>query len=477
MTRKKAKDGRNGLPLDIDSVPEAVIVSDGDHFVLDANDIACRLLGWDRGDLVGRSVLELLPEVERHMHHSQDGEHMVSELSVVAKRQDGLTVPMDFLALPLKADDGTERVVFFGRDVRVQRLLREELRKARNWFRSIVDLSPNGICITDPSGNILMCNRSITSIVGWSPEDLVGGNVSEFYPQGERERLDLDVLKKGRITKEMDFRRRDGEEVPVLVSYQFIDYVSDVGEAIIETYTDQTDRKKLERLKNEFVFVAAHELRNPVTAMRLLLDMFVEDKRIHSDPIAEDYIDKMKEATARLIQLVDDLLEISRAEAGKLKIEVRPVDLEEHVRMIVEESATHADDCGVKIEFNPWQRLPLVLADSGKLKEIISNLVSNAIKYNVRGGLVRIEYEVVDDGRSVRTRVSDTGIGMTRAELNHVFTKFWRSEAIEVRNQGGTGLGLFIVKELVERMGGEVRVDSEKDKGTTFEFTLPVARE
>jgi two-component system sensor histidine kinase VicK len=378
--------------------------------------------------------------------------------------------------MPVEEGGITKALLFFGRDTRFENLLSGELRKARDWFKSIVDYSPNGICITDVAGNVILTNQATENLTGYQMREMVGKNVNMFYPEEGGREIDLHALHKGeQIRHEVDFRRKGGGVKSVLVTYRMIDYISDVGEVIIESYADQTDRKRLDQLRNEFVFIAAHEFRNPVTALRLLLDMFKTDKRIKHDPIEKGYLSRMEEATHRLIHLVDDLLEVSRSEAGRLRIEVRPCDIREHVKSIVKEIQSEALLKEVMIVYKPDGKLPQVMADSSKLKEVLSNLISNAVKYNIAGGSVVVEHEIDRDRDLLKTSIVDTGIGMNEDDLEKVFTKFWRSEDLAVRAQAGTGLGLFIVKELVERMGGEVSVESTKGKGSKFSFSLPIS--
>jgi PAS domain S-box-containing protein len=346
--------------------------------------------------------------------------------------------------------------------------------KAQQYFRAVIQISPYGICVTDAAGSIILANKAAEEITGHATEDLIGAKTSLYYPEGAP-RPEIDELRLGsKVKKEFTFTRGDGSRIPVIVHYRHMK-TEDGEEIIVEFYSDQSDRKRLDRLKNEFVFVAAHELRNPVTAVKLLLDLIFEDRRLHIDPVMRGYLSKMQEAEDRLTQLVEDLLEVSRTEAGRLKIQVGPQDIGEHVATIFNELKPSAVGKDVTLKYKPLPGVPKVLADGAKLKEIIANLVSNGIKYNVAGGSVTVEHEV---GKSMLvTKVRDTGIGIDEKDQKRLFEKFWRSEDMAVRAQAGTGLGLFIVKELVERMGGWIAVSSQRGKGSVFSFSLPIAKE
>lgn len=348
-------------------------------------------------------------------------------------------------------------------------------KNALKFFRTVIASSPYGICVTDLDRKIVMANAAAEHITGYDADDLVGENTSLYYPEDSPASYDIGDLKRlGKFKKEHSFRRKDGSHIPVIAHFRYVEDIGDGTPAVVEFYSDQSDRKRLDHLKNEFVFVAAHELRNPVTAIKLLLDLIFEDKRLNIDPIMRGYLSKMQEAEDRLTQLVDDLLEVSRSEAGKLKIHVKPQIIGDHVIAIFSELKPSAVSKDVSLRYSPSSDLPRVIADSAKLKEIFANLISNGIKYNVAGGSVSVEHEV---GKSMLiTRVRDTGIGIGEADQKRLFEKFWRSEDMAVRAQAGTGLGLFIVKELVERMGGWLSVSSAHGKGTTFSFALPISK-
>lgn len=460
-------------PIGPEDLPEAVILTDAENTVLEINNLGLSLLGFERAEFVGTSLPDVVPGIEAVADRLRDGAPTTAEHSLVATRKDGGSTRLGIVAAPLVRGDATIGFLYLCRDTRVHRLIENEVRKARDYYHSIFGLSPSGICITDTKRHVIQMNEAAEHICGRTLDELVGQSVVHVLVKKDEKILDLDEVRKGRMTREEEILRPDGEVIPVLVSYRIVGRAASAEEVIIETWVDQTDRKRLERLKNEFVYVAAHELRNPVTAMKLLLDLIFEDKRLKLDQATRDYLLKMNEANARLMQLVEDLLEVSRSEMGKLEIKVAPVDVEEQVHAIIDELKPTALAKEVLIEYEDGATVPKVLADASKLKEVLSNLISNAVKYNIAGGAVTVSHAV--EGNVLATTVKDTGIGLKEEDKRRLFRKFWRSEDMAVRAQAGTGLGLFIVHELVERMGGTVRAESEYGKGTAFTFTLPLA--
>jgi signal transduction histidine kinase len=231
--------------------------------------------------------------------------------------------------------------------------------------------------------------------------------------------------------------------------------------------------KRLRELKSEFVFIAAHELRSPVTAIRGWLSMVKEKKWGAREKELYEYIDPVSEANDRLVNLVNDILEIARSEAGRIKIKVSALDIRESVETVLTELKPVAGQKKISLEYaRPEAPLP-VLADAVRLKEVFSNFISNAIKYNNEGGWIKVTHESGEN--SIITHVEDNGFGMSEEDKKRLFEKFFRAETGVSKGIEGTGLGLFITKELIEKMGGAVWVTSELGKGSRFSFRLPVA--
>lgn len=231
--------------------------------------------------------------------------------------------------------------------------------------------------------------------------------------------------------------------------------------------------KRLQELKDEFVFVAAHELRTPVTAIKGYLSLILEGSAGQISAQAKKFLEQTQRSNDRLNQLVNDLLEIARSEAGRLEIKVEPVDIEEPIKSTQDELKPLADEKKISISTALLDVMPKVMADSGRVKEVMVNLVGNSIKYTQEGGKIEILSEQ-KDGMLI-THVRDNGFGMSKEAQTKLFEKFYRVQTDKTKNIQGTGLGLFIVKQIIEKMGGKIWVNSEEGKGSVFSFSLPLA--
>jgi signal transduction histidine kinase len=250
--------------------------------------------------------------------------------------------------------------------------------------------------------------------------------------------------------------------------------------------------KQLEQLKDEFVFIAAHELRTPVAAMKGYLQLILDGTTGAITPESRAFMEKVLASNQRLIQLVNDLLEVARSQAGRLTIKVAPIDIAPPIASTLDELKSLADEKSVTMTYDAAlpgatpAPLPQVLADADRIKEVVVNLVGNAIKYMGGAGTITISHELVnavpasDKGgvaspAMLVTHIADTGLGMSAEAQQKLFQKFYRVQTDKTKDIVGTGLGLFIVKEIIEKMNGTIGVTSEEGKGSTFSFALAVA--
>jgi signal transduction histidine kinase len=230
--------------------------------------------------------------------------------------------------------------------------------------------------------------------------------------------------------------------------------------------------KHLDKLKDEFVFIATHELKNPVTAMRGYLSLLQEGSFGQIPDQMKDAFNQLQASNQQLVELVNDLLQIARSEAKTLTVQTQPVELKPIIESVVQSLKPISDQKALTITYAPRSDVPSVLADAQRVKEITNNLISNAIKYSDTGAIT-VSHEI-QDGLLI-THVADQGVGISYEDQTKLFTRFYRVEEEAAKGIPGTGLGLFIVKQLLEKMGGSIWLKSAKDQGSTFSFSLPLA--
>ena len=232
--------------------------------------------------------------------------------------------------------------------------------------------------------------------------------------------------------------------------------------------------KEVEQLKDEFIAMASHELRTPITSLRGYLSMMNDGDLGDISDMAQDKVKMMLGSADRLSDLVEDLLNVSRIEQGRLTINYEIAELEPIIAGVMAELQVQADDKNLQFTYEkPSEPLPKILVDSNRLKQILVNIIGNSIKYTPKGS-VTITSIYLPDEKLVEIKCADTGLGMTQKQRERLFTKFYRVKTKDTEHIKGTGLGLWITKQLIELMGGEILVDSIKDVGTQMAINFPV---
>lgn len=229
--------------------------------------------------------------------------------------------------------------------------------------------------------------------------------------------------------------------------------------------------KEVDKMKDEFISIASHELRTPITTIKGFLSMTLEGDYGQLNAQGKKGIKIMEASVNRLGALVEDLLNVSRIEQKRLQVKKEKIALSEILTSIADEFELRVKEKGLVFKTGFSKRLPYVLADEDKLRQVLVNLMGNAVKYTKKG---EIELLAKSDDKFVTIIIKDTGLGMSSKEREGLFSKFYRVRSDDTRGIVGTGLGLWITKQLVELMGGEIYLDSIKDVGTQFYFTVPI---
>jgi two-component system, cell cycle sensor histidine kinase PleC len=259
------------------------------------------------------------------------------------------------------------------------------------------------------------------------------------------------------------------------------EYASLVGDAILRQRTRQAEHaariesELASRVKSEFISNMSHELRTPLNTMIGFSKLLSEhEKRKISDADIVEYSKLILDAAGHLLSVINDILDISKMQSGRYTLDAREINLEEVLQAVYSTNRNTAREVGVSLDLEVAANLPPIRGDASKLQQAFNNLVSNALKFTLRGGSVKMEAVRLTDG-SVRVMVHDTGVGMSPEELHIAMTPFGQVDGSRSRWREGTGLGLPIARSLIELHNGEVQMKSEKGKGTSVSVVLPSA--
>ncbi|TMA14752.1 MAG: response regulator [Deltaproteobacteria bacterium] len=372
------------------------------------------------------------------------------------------------------------------RNVRLVRQLAEErdrldVARAQAEQRAaemvaVFQADPNGIAIFDAAGVLRFVSPRVDELFGTKLDEFIGKHYHEAF------NVDLrgDGQNRGRAQEMRSvFADRDSPSTDEFYLGKTSRWIrrssapmrSPSGTYLgrMFVYVDVTAEKELDRERSEFLTVAAHELRTPLTPLSMYLQG-IERRLKRGSTIEPELIEKARRQVRRLSRLVEDLLDVSRLESGRLHLSRDVVEVDDLVAEVVADFQAASPHHEIVFR-RPEQKLR-ALGDRERLEQVVVNLVQNAIKYSPHGG--RVEVSVDRAGAQARVEVTDQGIGIPKEEQKHVFERFFRAHNAATRNYGGLGIGLYVSKEIVERHGGAVEVASEPGKGAKFAFTVPL---
>jgi len=347
-----------------------------------------------------------------------------------------------------------------------------EIRK----FQQAVEASSDGIIITDTEAKIIYVNPKWELLTGYKLSEVQGKNPNIFKSGKTHDHVFAEMwnaLKNNKefYTDELVNKRKDGTEYSTELA---IAPVTESGKTLyfVGVSTDITKRKEVDRMKSEFISLASHQLRTPLSAMRWFLEMLLDGDAGELNPEQRDYISNVYQANSNMIELVNALLNVSRIESGRIIIDPIPTDLAELIKSVVNETKVKYTVKKQSIVVSIHHGLPKINLDPKLIRHVFLNLITNAIKYSPERGEIHIF--VSKNDKEVLVQVSDTGFGIPEAEKSKVFQKFYRGSNIVKYEIEGTGLGLYLAKAIIESSKGRIWFESEEGKGTSFWFSLPL---
>lgn len=378
-----------------------------------------------------------------------------------------------------RADELDRRVLDRTRDL-AEALAREHSEASRT--QAILRSIGEGVIVFDQNGRAIVANPAVCALLECGESDLLGLDIGAVMaaPLGtagqavsQEDQAVIRSLVGGARPSHAGIKIAWGNKtVEINFAPVSLPFVTDHGTLVV--LRDVTREAQVDRMKSEFVSIVSHELRTPMTAIKGYVDLFAMGTLGAVSERQHEYLDIVKTNADRLSEMVNELLDLSRIEAGNVQMHYQAVSLPRVVHEVALMLQKDFDDRGIRLQLDVPDTLPDVLSDPGRLTQILTNLLSNALKYTFQGH-VSVTARVA--GRYVQVDIADTGIGMSEEDQTKLFTRFFRASTARTREISGTGLGLSITRSLIEMQGGRIWVKSAVDQGSSFSFTIPVVPE
>jgi len=352
---------------------------------------------------------------------------------------------------------------------------RAKAEEEKNKTLTIITNLTDGLLVFDINNKILLINPQAEAFFNTKKEDMLGKSILELNGFSNLKPL-VDLLKKeirGIFRKELSIREN------LIIEVSTVPMVSKEGETgTLVVLHDISREKTVERIKTEFVSLAAHQLRTPLSAIKWTLRMLLDGDFGEITKEQRDFIEKTYRSNERMIILINDLLDVTRIEEGRYVYRPALVNLEDLVQFVANSYKEEIDKRNLKLEFKTLKtKLPQVEVDVEKIRLVIQNFLDNAIRYTPPGGKITISLKYNKDKKEVEFLIKDTGAGIPREQQGRIFTKFFRGANVIRMATEGSGLGLFISKNIIEAHGGRAWFESKEGEGSTFYFTLPIGKE
>ena len=439
---------------------EGMIAISPDRTVRMLNEPAAEMLQLVRNEIVGSPATDL-----GVLDLTQGVDAALVDNEVVKGSFERRNRCYSFTITPYDDGDATGAVLTLRDDT--------EMLAATKRSEAILLSTSDGIIVFDADDRVTFANPAAETLLGRGAEELVGLITDTWTIFGLATDPEGPVQKTGTQTREVRMEEPAHRIVDVRVDPVFDDRHAYLGSVC--TIRDVTAEREAMQMKNEFVSTVSHELRTPLTSIKGYIDLILDGEAGEVNEIQQEFLSIVKENSDRLVELINDMLDISRIESGRIVLKVQPLDIAERVCGAVNTFKAVLDQQGRSIHVDVPDELPKAAGDPDRVGQVLINFISNAIKYSPEGGDVYVSADFEDD--RVKVGIRDEGIGIAPEDQARLFTKFYRVDSSLTREIGGTGLGLSICKSIIELLGGEVGVDSEQGKGSTFWFTLPLASE
>jgi PAS domain S-box-containing protein len=483
--------------------------------ITDVNEATVKIVGISRDKLIGTDFSSYFtePEKAREGYQQVFTKGFVSGYPLTIRSNDGKQTDVLYNATVYKDDNGNVLGVFAAaRDIswlekevrdRTQDLKNaniaaqnvledlhveeEKLDNAKAEDDATLASIGNGLVTTDIKGRIVLTNKAFEEMLGWKEVEVRGKLLTKaiimtdengtVVPESKRP---INIVLKERATTTTTtttttsyYKRRDGTTFPVVITTSPV-LLGNKFTGVVEVFRDITKEAAVDKAKTEFVSLASHQLRTPLSVVNWYTEMLMTGDVGKLNAEQKKYLDEVYHGNQRMVTLVNALLNVSRLELGTFVIEPKPTDMSKAIKDTIDEYKKQVDDKKIKLSYSFGKNIPIIPADPKLLHMIIENILSNAVKYTPESGKIEILLSL-DKQKNVLMKISDTGYGIPKNLQDKIFTKLFRADNVREKDTEGTGLGLYIVKSIIDNSDGKIWFTSEENKGTTFFVTIPIA--
>ena len=476
------------------SSPDSILLLDEDGKILSANFAMAKSLGVSTEELIGKNINKFLPrDVYKKRFTFARKALETGEIQEEDDERDGRFFHNIFI--PIFTPDGTKSVQVIARDITDIKVSELLLKESEEKFRTISSSAQDGIIMMDNDGNVTFWNRAAEKMFGYSSDEIIGKNLHMLIaPETLREgykKAFSSFKDKGKgaaigKTLELSALRRDGTEFPVELSlssvkikgkWNAIGIIRDITErkkAEEKIKRQNIQLKKLDKIKSNFLNITSHELRTPMSSIKGYVQMLLKGLLGEITEEQKRGLNVVLRNVDRLDHLIQDILDVSRLESGSMKFIPEETDIKKMIKETIETMQSNADQKNITINSEIAEIPQTLIIDRQRIKQVIINLINNAIKFSPDGSVINIR--VRQDNDMILFEIEDFGRGIPKNKQNKIFDTFYQVDSGMDRKFGGAGLGLAISRGIILSHGGKIWVDStgKSGEGSIFKFSLPI---
>lgn len=470
LLSEMAQDATRWQSIILESISDIFITYDRNMRFMYVNHKAEQMFQIPRKVLIGKKLTDLYPAATKTVFYK----NCQDSLKKQKRMKFELHMPEEDRWYSVSLYPSIDGISCYYQDITRRKRIEQRLRESQTQFRRFVDANVIGVVIEDLQGHIFEANDIFLQMVGYTREDLEKGRINwrKMTPkeyEAQEKKTAQEVLKKGMVTPYIkEYMRKDGKRIFIMIGGVLLNKST---QRVIAFSLDITEQKELEKKKNEFISIASHELKTPLTTIKAFTQILLKQQRATSDKRTLHFLESIDTQVNKLNLLIGDLLDVSKIEAGKLPLSLKELSISDVVKSVVKDYQYTTQSHTIQVKGTCQRK---TLGDDHRLEQVLINLISNAVKYSPTAKTVIVQ--LTERRRDVVVSVKDFGIGIPEGEQRLVFDRFFRSKQDAVVEIGGFGLGLYISKEIIDRHGGKIWVTSKEGKGSTFSFSLPLVR-